>query len=141
VNAPDEEAIMVRKTTRRSPRTTAGRTASRRTASRRSASSASAAARRGKDGGVVTGLFEFLTKRLPQFLDDEFEQIRLARSESEMFQELSKLPDSELRKAGLRREDLPRFVLSCFNLINMTRDGRRSQARRRARSAPAKRAA
>jgi hypothetical protein len=130
---------MVRKTTRRSPRTSARRT------SRRTTSSAgrTVAARRGKDEGIVTGLFEFLTKRLPQFLDEEFEQIRLARSESEMFQALSNLPDSELRKAGLRREDLPRFVLSAFNLINMSRDGRRSQtgSRGRPRRGPAKRAA
>jgi hypothetical protein len=84
---------------------------------------------------TVTDVFHFLTSTLPEFIEEEFERLDIARSESELFRELANLPDATLRKAGLRREDLPRLVLSAFHLIKTTKRRRRVPQPGRARAA------
>ncbi|MGE5540357.1 MAG: hypothetical protein ACM30I_17205 [Gemmatimonas sp.] len=121
---------MVRQATRRSP-TSSKRTARTKTTTRKT--------RRAFDpkrlpyaaeAQTVTDVFNFLTQRLPDFIAEEFDRLDVARSESELFRALSSLPDSVLRKAGLRRQDLPRYILSAFHFVNMAK-GRKRRARTR----------
>jgi hypothetical protein len=123
---------MVRKATRRPTRTPSRSRKTSRPASRNT----SAKPRRGSGEAHLTDLFTFLTKRLPDFIEEEFDRLDVARNESELFRELASLPDSTLRKAGLRREDLPRVVLSAFHLVDASK--RRGKAKGRP---PTKRAA
>jgi hypothetical protein len=69
---------------------------------------------------------------LPDFIEEEIKRLDIARSDAELFRELANLPDATLRKVGLRREDLPRFVLSAFHLIKASKTRRRTRQTGRA---------
>jgi hypothetical protein len=83
-----------------------------------------------EEAQTVTDIFNFLTGRLPAMILEEFERLDLARNESELFRALASLPDATLRRAGLRRAELPRYVLSVFHVVDAGR-GRRGMAGRK----------
>jgi hypothetical protein len=83
---------------------------------------------------------EFLFDRLPSYIVSELRNIDIAVDEANLYRELSSLSDATLKRAGLKRSDLPALVASAFHLIRLSgaRAGRRPRRApgRQSRAAP-----
>jgi hypothetical protein len=75
---------------------------------------------------LVDKVIDFLFNRLPSFVSRELHNIDVAVTEANLFRELSDLPDAALKKAGLKRSDLPALVASMVRLMNFSK-GRKGQ--------------
>jgi hypothetical protein len=84
---------------------------------------------------AANDVLEFLFDRLPRYVASELRNIDIAVDEANLYRELSSLSDETLRRAGLKRSDLPALVASAFHLIRLSQGrsgtrGRRAPPRR-----------
>lgn len=83
---------------------------------------------------IASDVFDFFGHRLPAFIDREFGYLDEASSESDLFRTLTALPDSRLKRAGIKREELPKLFLNAFHLLRVAKRQRESARTRTAAS-------
>jgi hypothetical protein len=77
---------------------------------------------------AANDVIDFLFMRLPDFIARELRNIDIAIDRANLYRELSGLSDSALKKAGLKRSDLPALVVRTLRLIEVS-NGRTAKRR------------
>lgn len=69
---------------------------------------------------AANDVIDFLFTRLPNFIARELHDLDIAVDRANLYRELSGLPDPVLKKAGLKRSDLPALVASTLRLVDLS---------------------
>lgn len=75
--------------------------------------------RRKGESSLGGEIVDFFVNRLPSFIRDEAHLIDQGLTEANLFRELNDLPDSALKRMGLKRQDIPLYVACAVNMIDI----------------------